>query len=133
MARILKDREPPPPLELLSEWTRARDAAYREITERLAELAGAIAKRAVLDAVTLEPDAFARLAEQALERVRRASELELRVHPDDAPLVARLDARVVKDATLTRGSCIVRCELGEIDAGIDARVERLVAALGSGG
>ena len=67
-----------------------------------------------------------------------ARHIALRVHPDDHALVvagasddlAARGARLIADADVVRGGCVVESDLGVIDASIEARWRRAAAALG---
>ncbi|MBP6020032.1 MAG: flagellar assembly protein FliH [Burkholderiaceae bacterium] len=64
--------------------------------------------------------------------------LKLRLHPDDLELVRRyLDKepgvglwRLLADPTVTRGGCIAETSQGDIDATLETRWQRVIAALG---
>ena len=68
-----------------------------------------------------------------------ARHITVRVHPDDHPLVAQgaeevlkaRGARLLADAGLTRGGCVVESDIGIVDASIESRWRRAAAALGS--
>jgi flagellar assembly protein FliH len=115
----------------------------QQLRERLApQLAGAL--RALLAAeLALRPEHIAALVERELGRVRRARDIELHLHPEDARLFepvervcARLELlgelRVVQDATLQRGGCLLITNLGEVDARLETRLELALAQLTSG-
>lgn len=76
---------------------------------------------------------------EALARVRDARETRLRVHPEDRillPTADQLCARhglrgvltLLEDATLTRGGCVLQSTDGTLDARVETRVGRLLAA-----
>ena len=62
----------------------------------------------------------------------------MHVHPDDLALVqqgaadalAARSARLLADATVSRGGCRVDSDIGRIDAGIEARWSQAAATLG---
>ena len=63
----------------------------------------------------------------------------LRIHPDDhaliaahsADAIAARGARLVADPQVARGGCRIESDIGLVDATIDERWRRAVAALGS--
>ena len=80
------------------------------------------------------------VAEQAIDALLlSARHIVLRVHPDDhaviaghsAEAIAARGARVVADPTIARGGCRIESDIGLVDATIDERWRRAVAALGS--
>ena len=70
--------------------------------------------------------------------LRSAQHITLRVHPDDHVLVTQgaadvleaRGARVLSDASITRGGCVVESDIGVIDASVEARWRRAAASLG---
>jgi flagellar assembly protein FliH len=90
--------------------------------------------------LALRPECVATVAEQAIDALLlSARHIVLRVHPDDhaiiaghsAEAIAARGARVVSDPTIARGGCRVESDIGLVDATIDERWRRAVAALGS--
>lgn len=129
MARVIRGPGHRDPALVLADLEKAREEQLAEVREELVELAGAIAKRAVLGALEADPAVVRELATQALARVRRATRITVRAHPEDVASLDGLDAKVVGDDTLGRGDCVVESELGGVDGRIEARVDRLVEAL----
>jgi len=75
-----------------------------------------------------------------LTRARRARDVVVRLHPDDAAILERaapdVAARagrasftVKADASIERGGCVVETDLGELDARIDVQLDALARAL----
>lgn len=129
---------------------RRLDALVGEVTAGLAEVQRAMATDVTSLAVEIARSAFGatlRVREDAIEPAVRAA-LEaivgeharpvLRVHPDDAAwvgehLVPMLEARgvqLVPDASLLPGGCRVETPRGTVDATVQARWRRALAALG---
>ena len=80
------------------------------------------------------------VAEEALETLLlSARHITVRVHPDDHTLVAQgasetlaaRGARLVADASISRGGCLVESDIGIIDGSLETRWRRAAAALGS--
>jgi len=71
--------------------------------------------------------------------LQSAKRIVLRLHPDDLALVtgaaadtiAARGTRLVGDATLARGGCLVESDIGLVDATIEERWRRAAAAIGS--
>ena len=108
---------------------------------QVAEVAIALARQVVRTELQTQPAAVAAVAQEALgAALMSAQQLALRLHPDDLALVrqhagaalAERGARLVSDATLTRGGCVVETDVGVIDASVEARWRRATAALGRG-
>ncbi|MFO0693465.1 MAG: FliH/SctL family protein [Polyangiales bacterium] len=118
---------------LLVELGARRSAMLDAAESELLALAGEIAKRALDEAFELEPALLARHVASALAHARRARRVRLRVpRGAGAELASRLPdtLELVEDDALSGGDCIVESDVGRVDARLDDRVDRLVAALG---
>lgn len=114
---------------------RERETLLAGSERELKVLAVAIAERLAGTAFRADPAHVTELARDALTRARRARSIELRVHPDDEPALASSFAsesvRVIADASIARGGCLVKSELGVIDARLEARIDAVRRALGA--
>jgi flagellar assembly protein FliH len=133
------------PLQLAAPLTTLRSAlaeARREqqLRQRLVAQLPDLLRALLADELALRPEHIAALVERELGSVRRAREIELRLHPDDARLLepmerihARLELlgslRVVQDGGLARGGCVLITNLGEVDARLETRLELGLARL----
>jgi type III secretion system HrpE/YscL family protein len=111
---------------------RARDAMLAGAEREVRTLALAVAAKIVGETVALDPERSLVIAREALSRARRAERLELRVHPDDlATLAAALPSvQITGDTSIARGGCVVRSELGTVDARIETQLAAIAAHLG---
>jgi flagellar assembly protein FliH len=116
------------------------DALEQEMARALATTAAALARQVLRSELTLRPEAVATVAEQAIAALLpSARHVVLRVHPDDhaliaanaAEAIAARGARLVPDPQVGRGGCRLESDIGLVDATIDERWRRAVAALGS--
>ena len=116
------------------------DALQQEMARTVAASAAALARQVLRSELALRPDCVAAVAEQAMDALLlSARHIVLRVHPDDhaliagnsAEAIAARGARVVSDPQIARGGCRVESDIGLVDATIDERWRRAVAALGS--
>jgi flagellar assembly protein FliH len=116
------------------------DALQQEMARTLARSAAALARQVLRSELESRPECVATVAEQAIEALLlSARHIVVRVHPDDHALVAGSSAeaiaargaRLVADATIGRGGCRIESDIGLVDATIDERWRRAVAALGS--
>ena len=130
--------------------TRQVGALLQSIGEQLDALQGDMAKALASTAVSLaaqvlraelarQPTVVVRVAEEAIEMLMlNARHITVRVHPDDhalvadgaADVIAARGARLISDATVTRGGCLVDCDIGSVDASIESRWSRAAATLG---
>ncbi|HET9822192.1 MAG TPA: FliH/SctL family protein [Burkholderiaceae bacterium] len=110
-----------------------------QIAEHVARTATELARQVVRHELTSHPQHVAQVAADAVQAVLlSARHLRVHVHPDDLPLVRSgaadaLDgraARLVGDATVSRGGCRVESDLGSVDASLEMRWAQAAAALG---
>jgi len=116
------------------------DALQQEIARAVAVTATALARQVLRSELRAQPEAVAAVAEQAIAALLpSARHVVLRVHPDDhaliathsADAIAARGARLVSDPQIARGGCRVESDIGLVDATIDERWRRAVAALDS--
>ncbi len=119
-----------------------RDGALAEAEQALARVALAAAERLFVERLTDEPARIAAIVAEGVSRARRAREVVVRVHPNDAPVVEALRAEVAAragrpgafavraDPAIARGGCLVETELGTVDARLETRLDALARALG---
>ena len=115
------------------------DGLQQQMAQALAATATELARQIVRSELVARPELVAAVAVEALDTLLlSARHIVLRVHPDDQALIAAgaadhlaaRGARLIGDAELTRGGCLVESDLGVIDASIEARWRRAAAALG---
>jgi flagellar assembly protein FliH len=120
-------------------YTRQLDALQQEMARALAVAATHLARQIVRSELTQRPELVAAVAQEAIDTLlRSAQHITLRVHPDDHALVAQGAAdviearggRVISDADVTRGGCVVESDIGVIDASVETRWRRAAASLG---
>lgn len=112
--------------------------AQGSVADDLLALALDIARQVLGQALAAEPQAILAVVHELLQAEPSLSGApQLLLHPDDAALVKELLAddlktagwRVRTDATIARGGCRVTAHSGERDATVQARWERVSAAL----
>ena len=109
-------------------------------TERqVVELALAIAGRVLRREVSLDRELLITMARIALERLGENTSATIRLNPDDYAFIGAKTqvgdsslVRVVADPLVNSGGCLVQSDFGLIDAGIDAQLGEMAAALGVG-
>jgi flagellar biosynthesis/type III secretory pathway protein FliH len=110
--------------------------AERDIA-RTAELAVVLAERLLGAALALDPGVVAQLAQNALAEARGARRAVIEASPlDVATLRGQLDGASIleitdirPDPSLGRGSIRIRTNIGDVDATLRTRLDRLGAAL----
>ena len=125
---------------LMKSYGDQMDMLQQAMASALADAATALARQVVRGELATHPHQVAMVAREALETLLlSARHVTVRVHPDDQPLVAQgaeevlaaRGARLLADAAVTRGGCVVESDIGIIDASIESRWRRAAAALGS--
>ena len=116
----------------------ALQLAQNSVADDLLALALDIARQVLGQALAAEPQAILAVVHELLQAEPSLSGApQLLLHPDDAALVKELLAddlkaagwRVRLDAQIARGGCRVTAHSGERDATVQARWERVSAAL----
>ncbi len=117
----------------------AAKAIEADIGQELITLAVRIAEQVLHRTLKTEPEALLALVDDILKLdTGKSAVLQLYVNPDDQALVRDYlrdnpDAsmwRVLPDETITRGGCKARTALGDIDATLEKRWERVVSSIG---
>lgn len=125
---------------LMQSYAGQMDALQQAMASALAGAAVSLARQVVRGELSVNPQQVASVAQEALESLLlSARHVTVRVHPDDHPLVAQgaeevlkaRGARLLADAAITRGGCVVESDIGIVDASIESRWRRAAAALGS--
>jgi flagellar assembly protein FliH len=119
------------------------DAEFAQLESRIAEAvagtATALARQVVRRELVSRPELVAQVAAQAVEAVLlSARHIRVLVNPQDLALVesgaadvlAARGARLIADAAVSRGGCVVESDMGRIDAGIEARWAQAAELLG---
>jgi len=108
-----------------------------EAEPQLIELACKIAERIIGRDLDREPKLLLEICANAIENVRAAKAMLLRVHPRDAKLLRErrpelveligrsVDIAIRDDAEVQPGGCIVQTEFGVIDAQLETQFEAL--------
>nr|WP_297358021.1 flagellar assembly protein FliH [uncultured Caldimonas sp.] len=111
----------------------------QQLAQSLAQVASDIARQVVRSELQTRPELIETVAQEALSTLlHSARHIRVHVHPEDHRLLTeqgQLDlesrqARLVPDAAIARGGCVVESDIGVIDAAIETRWRQAVAALG---
>jgi len=128
-----------------------RESMLDEARKNLLALSAMIGQRVTHRVIELDPSVVVDQLKGVLALVMRQSRLTIRVHPLDRDLVsialpelaraysAAVDAEIIDDPTLARGSCLLRLAdlvqegeangAGTLDASIETQLDRIVQAL----
>jgi flagellar assembly protein FliH len=115
------------------------EGVEQNLAQRVAGIALEIARQVVRSELSVHPERVVALTQEALGVLLvSARHAVLRVHPDDHALVAEgcgeaLAARGVRllaDAQIEAGGCLLESDIGAVDARVATRWQRAAAALG---
>ena len=125
---------------LMQSCNQQLDDLQQDMARALAVSATHLARQMVRSELVQRPELVASVAQEAVDTLLlSAHHITLRVHPDDhalrlarraADVLAARGARLLSDASLTRGGCVVESDIGVIDASLEARWRRAAASLG---
>lgn|GEM_PF-2690821 len=119
----------------LASAARTKDALLSGMQADVLEIALAAAAKIVEAHIAVGPDQVASLVKSTLDRARRAKQVTLSLHPEDATSLAQHpealppNVHVAIDASLSRGDCVVKSELGTLDARVTTKLDAVRAAL----
>lgn len=118
---------------------QARAKSIEDAEQALVGLVTKVAERVLHTTLTDAPERVVPAVRAELARLRRAKQVELRVHPDDAQALRAALAsgetlepegtRIVADPSITRGGCVIASELGTLDARLEVQLEAFARAL----
>lgn len=105
---------------------RARVAEALEMT--VADLRCDIAAEVLARELQLAPASIAEIVRRAVQRCRKEHVLRVRLHPDDASLLAGDDFETVANSALRRGDAVLEVSGGAIDVSLGVRLESVLRA-----
>lgn len=123
----------------IASFGRELDALQQQMAAGVAAAATELARRVVRSELVAQPERIAAVAEEAIDALLlSARHIAIRVHPDDAKLVAAgageaitaRGARIVADPAIARGGCRIESDIGGVDARIEERWRQATAAIG---
>jgi flagellar assembly protein FliH len=133
-------------LARLAQLMSALDGALSQFDEAMSQnllsLSLDIAKQMLREALRVRPELVLPVIREAVNSLPQASQHpHLKLHPEDAALVRSLMSdelnhfhwKLIEDGRVERGGCRVETTNSEIDATIENRWKRILAALGSEG
>ena len=123
--------------QTIEELSNLRAELLQKTERQVVELALAIAVRVLRREVSVDRELLIAMAKVALERLGENTSATIRLNPEDFAVIgaqAHLGehdvVRVVADPLVSSGGCLVQSDFGLIDAGIDAQLGEVAAALG---
>ena len=126
--------------QLVESFSSTLDNFDFRLADMVLELALDVARQVVAGELTARPERILDVVNLALKEMAETSrEARLLLNPDDATLVRpHLDQvldknrlRIVEDARIARGGCLIETAQGDLDATLPARWRQVVQVLGS--
>lgn len=126
--------------QLMSTLDGALSQFDEALSQNLLSLSLDIAKQMLREALRVRPELVLPVIREAVNSLPQASQHpHLKLHPEDAALVRSLMAdelnhfhwKLIEDSRVERGGCRVETTNSEIDATMENRWKRILAALGS--
>lgn len=124
---------------LASDFHHRLESLEQQLAGRIAGVALELARQVVRTELRQSPELVVDVAEQALGALlASARQVIVRLSPDDhalaqaqlSEMLAARGARLVPDASVQRGGCIVESDIAVVDATVEARWSRAASALG---
>lgn len=125
---------------LMAELNQSLNQFEITMAQEIMDLALDIARQMVRSALAVNPELVLAVVREAIESLPQVNQNPVLIlHPEDALLVRDMLAqeyqesvwRVMDDPHMERGGCRVETGAAEIDANMESRWQRIVAALGS--
>jgi flagellar assembly protein FliH len=126
--------------ELANSYSQSLDTLDFRVADMVLELALEVARHVIAGELTAKPERVLDIIQLALKQmVDTTREARLLLNPEDAALVRPhledvLDKnrlRIVEDAHIVRGGCLIETPQGDLDATLQARWREVVRVLGS--
>lgn len=120
---------------------QALEALGQSLAERTTALAIAIARQIVRDEIAARPEAVLAVVTEALSLLPASGpRVQISVHPDDAALISRHlgqhadpdSWRLLEDNSIQRGGCRLLGPVGDVDATLESRWQRVLESLEPG-
>ena len=129
-------------MQLASSLDSALSRFDEDLMQSLLTLSLDVAKQMMRKALRVKPELALPAIREAVNSLPQASQHpHIKLHPDDAALVRSLMAdelnhfhwKLIEDSRIERGGCRVETANSEVDATMESRWERVLAALGREG
>lgn len=129
-----------PVAALLTQFQQGLDSVEQALARRLAGIAMQMARQVVRHELQTNAALVVDVTQEALTEVLlSARHITVKVHPTDLVLVEQgcadafeaRGARLIADAHIERGGCLVESDLGVVDARLSTRWTNAVAAMGT--
>lgn len=118
----------------------ALDALDFRLADQVLNLALDVAKQVVVGELSARPERILDVVKQALRQMAETTrEARLLLNPEDAHVVRPIlnelldksRLRIVEDARIVRGGCLIETPQGDLDATLQTRWRQVISVLGS--
>jgi flagellar biosynthesis/type III secretory pathway protein FliH len=125
----------------LAEISRLRETILTNSTNDMLRLVMAISKQVIGQEVAAREDLIVSIITQALHASIKADEFHIKINPDDllvvnekkplflASISGLKNITIEADPSIARGGCLVESALGQVDATIDIKLEKIYQEL----
>ena len=127
--------------DILGELASARNQFRLDWETELVGVAVAIAEKIVRRSLQLQPDLALGVVEQAVELAMGSTSLQIQLNPNDLELLCDrirgavqdssrgVEVRLIADADVSPGGCLIATDRGHIDARLETMLERISSEL----
>jgi flagellar assembly protein FliH len=127
--------------EVIGQAYEERKKILREAEGMITDLAIAVAEKIMVKKWEDDPSFVLSVVREACQSIQGAKRVEIRVHPDDYPLVKREQEQliqtggllsewiVIPDRHVQAGGCVIHTEKGTVDARLETQLAELKNAL----
>lgn len=124
---------------LMQTWQAKLDGLEAALAEQVAQVSIALARQVLRSELAARPELVATVVQEALAgTLASARQVSVHVNPADHALIGQhadealvaRGARLVPDAAVARGGCIVESDVGVIDASVESRWRRATEMMG---
>lgn len=139
-ARVALDKERKRLRQLSESFSAALDSLDFRLADQVLNLALDVSRQVVAGELAARPERILDVVKLALKQMAESTrEARLLLNPDDALIVRpilneMLDKsrlRIVEDARIVRGGCLIETLQGDLDATLQARWRQVISVLGS--
>jgi len=117
----------------VARWEADRSSEINGLRTDALALAIELARRIVGRTIEVDKRVVVDQLEAAMSMIGRGTSVDVRVHPDDRPILERMRlpaaVTLVADRTVGRGGCRLETAAGGVDATIETQFQRLVEAI----
>lgn len=120
-------------IKAVADFEKSQKVYFSRVEAEVVQLALAIAGKILHREAQVDPMLLSAIVHLALGQLKEGSSATIRVRPEQAnqwrahvaSLAINLDTRVVEDADLERGDCVLETELGTVNFSLDAQLKEV--------